>query len=326
MTVWDTYLLKSHDLLNDLSHIPPHLHQAKFDFRLTVPLMIKIIGESYMLIYGIKFLCGIGLIVVVRKLIFRITKDQVVALIFTTGLIFIYYGRAGFIVHPIFDMIAYFLLALCFLARRPLLVFVFAFIACWLDERAFVSLPIVILFHQIMVSKAKPMKLKGVLLLTKQSWAVVVSMVSYLAIRALLSAQFGLSTPISPPIMEVLEKNTEFFGMGVWTAFEGFWLVVLVGSLLLFKLKEHLVIFLLFSIMSVLISLACVVNDITRSAAYAVPVLFIFVHYLVANSKLDELRFLTTSAMVVSLLFPAYFVLNGIKYYAPFFLELYDYI
>ena len=323
---WDriseSYIYKSQHLSSSLSHISPRKHEAKFVFRFTVPLLIKLTGLNPFQLYPLKCALGFLILLMCWLLTCRILDDRVSATLLSFGVTFIYFGRAGFVTPLFFDCIPFFF-ALCALyTKQPLLIFVYCFVCVWTDERAFLALPIIILFHQLYEYRAHS-DIQWPRLFTPghASLAVILSMAAYVGLRLLLALFYGMHTPSAGVGLIEIGQNIKDIPIGIWTFLEGFWFVVLLS--LAAMARQRLYLLLLFSVCQLLaLTIAAIaVNDVTRSGAYIVPFVFVAIVMLKDQLSQFQMRTLLLIAAVLSFVFPAIYVLNGVHMQFPLFFE-----
>jgi hypothetical protein len=301
-------MLKSRDLTNNLSHISPDSFLAKKVFRLTVPVIIKILHLNRAAVLAIQFLLGFLFILYSYKLVNRIFKDAVSATFFASGIVFLYLGRTCFteLSYTWFDGWAYFFLLMTLYNKNVFSVFLFTTLAAWTDERAVIALPIAILFHQINTDKSSRFELKGLIALNPLSLSVVAAMAGYFALRFYLSYAFNMHTPSDLASFSVLKNNVMHtsYGFGAYTFFEGFWL--LFPFLLIWGIKNKHYLFLTVVLAPMIVSTiaALCVYDITRSGSYLFPILFVFLAYISNFMDVKSARYILMICMFFSFIFP----------------------
>ena len=163
---------------------------------------------------------------------------------------------------------------------------------------------------------------------SNESIAVISATVCYIAIRAFLTHRYNMHTPSGDANYLVIQKTIPFLGAGLWTFFEGFWLLIVVGFALIIKNKNYLLGSLLLAVLLLFTLISCCVLDVTRSGNFMVPVLFIFLLYLQKNISSSTLRLLLFVSFVFSLLFPPFLLcldpdwhLNALFQF-PFYIHL----
>ncbi|HPS26935.1 MAG TPA: hypothetical protein PK269_04935 [Bacteroidales bacterium] len=303
---WNTVIIKSKDLTNSLTYIPSGSWLAKKVFRLTVPVIMKVTHLTPIGIFILQSILGYLLIVFSYKLCYRILKDSVSSTFIAAGIIFLYFGRASFYDFFCcwFDGFAYFFIIMAFFCRNSIGIFLFSTLAAWTDERAFIALSIVFLFHQIIDISKSPIKLKHLIALNNKSLAVIFAMAFYLILRLFLQIKYGMHTPTGGVGLAMLKVTLPVLTFGIWTFLEGFWLLLIVTCFLIIKNKEYVFFVVVLIVLSVFFLVSGCVTDITRSGSYLVPVIFVLMIYLKKNLQPFELRFLLLICLIFSFLSP----------------------
>lgn len=327
---WSTVKLKSNDLTNSLTMIYRKNWNAKKVFRLTVPVIMRITKATPLMILVLQYILGYFTILYLYKLALRISIDPVASTFIAAGIVFLYFGRAAFydIEFAWFDGYTFFGLILAMYCRNFFLIFLFCSISAWADERGFMALSIVFLYHQLKTMNLSKVNIKDFVKPSNESIAVISATVCYIAIRAFLTHRYNMHTPSGDANYLVIQKTIPFLGAGLWTFFEGFWLFIVVGFALIIKNKNYLLGSLLLAVLLLFTLISCCVLDVTRSGNFMVPVLFIFLLYLQKNISSSTLRLLLFVSFVFSLLFPPFLLcldpdwhLNALFQF-PFYIHL----
>ncbi len=305
---WEVVMLKAGDLSNDLSHIDPNSWLAKKVFRLTVPLFIKIFHLNRPAVIIVQFFIGLLLLYCTYVFSKRILKDSVSATLFTAALVFLYIGRTCFteITATWFDGWAYLFLLLALMIPNAFAVFIFSVLAAWVDERAIVILPALILFHQMknLPSGNSTRELMQFIRLNKYSIAVVTAFVLTMAARMALSTYAGMKTPLDNVSLNTVKDNMFVSGFGIFTFFEGLWIILPVVLLLAVKNKNYVLIILLLTQIAISSAGAIFVYDVTRSGSYMFPLLFVWLIYIAVHMPVHAIRHLLLAAFFFCLIFP----------------------
>lgn len=329
---WQAVMLKSSNLLDPLHEVPQGSHAAKKVFRLTVPFFIKIFSLTPLTVYILQGLLGIFSFYLIYRITLNISSDVVISTIVTFGLGFLYFGRAAFVdIYSWFDAWAYFFLLCAILSKHPILVLLFATGAAWADERAVMILPIVLLYHQISnFNSEKFSAIKNYLKLNFKAISVAVAILFYLVARFLMYSYLNMSTPSENAGFMRIFQQTDFWGFGVWSFLEGFWLVVILTLATTFYHKNYVIFFISFIFIILFSVIANIVNDITRSGSYLVPLLFVMILYLIRHYNQEMIRKLILIATTVTFLFPAYYIITDVKpyilWYKPIFVRFIDFL
>lgn len=304
---WEVVQLKGADPTNTLQHISPDNWLSKKVFRLTVPLIMSVTHLEPIGVVVLQYLAGYLMLVFMYKLTLKITQDPVAATLVTGGIVFLFFGRVAFLdlTYVWFDGFTFFFLIMAMYVRRPWAVFLFACAAAWNDERGFMALGLVFLFHQLRsgntfsIARLRP---------NGSGRAVLIAIVSYLVLRTFLSSQYGMRTPTYGAEISYLKLSLPYVPIGTWTFLEGFWLAFAFTVAHAMKHRHHFMwIMLLAAALAAVVISGCV-SDITRTGAYLVPVIFILVHYMQQVLSRYEVRMMLLASSTVSLFFPGMIV------------------
>jgi hypothetical protein len=307
---WQTIMLKSNDLTNSLGHIDPKSWLAKKVFRLTVPFLIRVGHLSPLIVVIIQVILGFLMYFFSYKLTLRILKDAVAATFLTAGIAFLYFGRVAFfdINSVFFDTYAYFFILMALYSRNAFLIFLFSTLAAWTDERAFIALSIVFIFHQLKEKINGKLKIQDFFKWNKHSIASLLAIGFYLVLRLYLAYRYNMHTPNEGANFSTIKTTLPYIPIGIWTFFEGFWIVYLLVLIHSFKSNNYLILLTFVTPLIVLTTVAICVTDATRSGSYLVPMLFVLVCYLKNDMLKEEIRILLFMSFVISFLYPATFV------------------
>ena len=300
----------------------PTSHQAKMAFRLTVPLVARMLHLGVVGILLLQAVAGAVLFYLSAKLFLRLTGDKTAALLLTLSLSFIYAGRVSFTeIRGIFDGVAMLFLVVSMSFSNPLLVFTGVFLAAWTDERGLIATSLVMLFW---VHSAQSALRKAV---NPTTVAVFLAWAAYFVTRYLVARTFGLSTPTQGVGIRLLIDQTNNLPVGVWSALEGCWLLVLSSLLVLWRHKQLVFSAAYVGSISLLLLVAMSVVDITRSMAYLLPTFFLATMIVAKSETQNTFRKVVFVAMLLSFAYPAYY--TGGDYYInwtyPLPLQLFRY-
>jgi hypothetical protein len=302
------------------------LHEAKLVMRFSLPLIIKFTGIGFWGSYVLKCLVGILLIVQVYRLSNRLLHDNVASTFVAAGLVFIYFGKACFLATATYDGLAFFCLITAMLTKRSWLIFLLCTFAAWSDERAFLALPIVFLFHQMNTHTKYTTLFRKLTAFNSAAIAVIVTAAAYIALRIFLTLQYNLHTPTAPPPLWMIKDNLDVMAFGLWSFFEGFWLLLILGIVYALVNQSYLLLLILAGqfIVSGLTALA--VADITRSGSYLVPLIFIFLLMVREHINSLTMRYLMFMSCLISFIFPAYYIIDHIMQYRPIYHDVFDFV
>jgi hypothetical protein len=297
---------------------PPESHASKLAFRLTVPVLAHVLQLSFaglLLLQGVLFLwMHYGVV----SLAAIATKDRISAVFLSLGFAFIFPGCVLCSdIRGVFDVAAYALLVWAMCARHPLLVFIGILAANFTDERAFIASAIVFLwFHVMRLPENEAEDAPVGWRIDGRMAAMVVAGVVYLLSRFLLEEVFGLH--ISSGGTNLLVRQINILGLGMWTGLEGFWVLVALSLVCLWLEPRRRLLAFYLACLAVLIVVAGSVNDVTRSMGYLLPAIFLSARVVARTESLDVLRRLVLLSALICL-FPTYYAggKNTVMMYFP---------
>ena len=323
---WEIVTLKSKDLTNSLTHLKADSHSAKTVFRLTVPVFVKLFSANQVVTYFIQFILGFVLLFNIYKISNKIFENVISATLVTSGIVFLYFGRACFVDFTWYDGWAFFALIMALSVRNVWVMSFFCLMAAWTDERALIVLPIIMLFKQIENNKSGDFSLKNLYKLNKSTLFVLSSIIVYFVIRGTLMLFYNMHTPNASADLATLKMNLPVIGIGLWTFFEGFWLVILVALAYMIYSKSYMLA--LFITLQIIISslVSFSVFDITRSGSYLAPLLFVMFIYLKGKMEIKEINSLLFTGFLLTFLFPAYYIIGTLGMYQPIYFEVLNFL
>ena len=302
---------------------------AKKTFRLTVPLIAKIFHLNNYAILICGWILNILFLFYSIVLIEKISSDKILALLTGIGLTFIYNGHAGFTDNNAwFDVFAYFFLLMAMLSPNIFLIFLFSTLAAWCDERAVVALGLIFIWWKLNELKSDGFSFASILKFKPKSSSVIIALLFYLIGRYLLTVYANLYTPLKEVGSDVLLRATDTLGLGIWSALEGFWILIIVCFFLLLSRKNSFAVISITGMMMLILLIAFSVQDITKSAAYLFPVIFISIAILADWFSKNDLRKLLLVCAVICFLFPSYYFAHydhHAEWYKPILIRAIDY-
>ncbi len=332
-SAWETILLKSKDLTNNLSHIDPNTWQAKKVFRLTIPIIIKLFHLPPYAIIILQIIIGYLTYVFTYKLAIRIFKDSVHATLFTSTFAFLYCGRASFFeyYYTWFDGFSFFFLLMTMYYRKIYGIFIFSMLAAWNDERAFIALSLVLLFHFFENKDSAKIVYEELFSINKKVTTILISMILYLITRLILTNHFGMHTPSDGANYTVFTDRTyNYIPIGLTTFFEGFTILIILFFYFIIKNKDYLRALLTSLPLLIIIAVSYFVTDVTRSGAFAFPIAFITSKYMIEKINKQVMTQILMICLVITFLIPPIFICAdwGINLMLPkhFLIFLYEHL
>ncbi|MEY2828494.1 MAG: hypothetical protein RIQ33_352 [Bacteroidota bacterium] len=324
---WNSFNFKKENLFKQ----PPYRdvsHAAKKTFRITVPLIAKVFHFNNWATVAFIWLLNILFLFFLLEFLVQLLNDKTIAFLGTFGFTFIYAGHAGFTdIASWFDEAAYFFLLMALFSKQKWVIYCSIILACFTDERAFASSVLVAVFHYF--SSENKSLLQHLKQISKCSISII-ALCTAIFIRILLQQIFNLHTSSAGASISNILNDSDFWGMGIWTFLEGYWL--LVGTLFLFLMysKQYLKSVALISIIGLFIMGAFMVFDETRSGSYMFPILFIAIAILQNELTTVEWRMLFLIIAIICFIFPAYYIISDTSpytlWYKPIFVRVLDFI
>jgi hypothetical protein len=288
-----------HPLLNLASQYDPWTHDAKLNFRLTVPVLLHIVHwpiEQRWILPVLTAIAICGIIFVSCIFTTRVTGDRVCGLYTALGVSCTYMGSFGFTMY--YDAIA---LAQLTLAMLPGLHWFFravlVFSAAFTDERAFIAAPILLVQSLYSTDPNAPLRPR---FFRADSLAVVGGMAAYCVGRALLVKFAGLSSPMAGTGFGNLLANLPYYHAGIWLALKGAWLLIFVASVALWQRREVFLLLFFLGTAGISIMGGLCVEDVIRSTSYVFPALLVAIFLISRRDTTYALRCYCLTAFVIS--------------------------
>lgn len=280
-------------------------HAAKLTFRLVLPMIVH---YTHLNITGVLVLLGIvGLLnfYLIVRLSNNILHGKREAFIIGLCTALIYLGKCSFteLRGTMFDG-----LAMCFLlcalnSRNNLLMMLFIFLAAWTDERALVASALVWVYYLI----KNDHKRIGLRLFTPQALWIYAAWAAYAAGRYFLGYYYGMQPDNKGVGLSVLLDQINNIPIGIWSALEGLWIIVLYGMILLYRNKHYFELLKYAGMCALILLIGVSVVDITRSVLYIFPAVFaalLAIHKYADKTTLNRLLWI---ALLLCLAYPAYY-------------------
>lgn len=202
---------------------------------------------------------------------YRITGDRNIAVGTSLILAGLYVSNACFSMNfepKPFDGIAIGLVALTLmLIDRPILFTGCAFLACWTDERAIMSLVFIGMTALLLVNMDKNAR-------QNRCWMLIGAILSYVISRKLLGGIANWSPADFSMLGENLLTSTTYSQLAGWSCFEGAWILLAMAIWTSWQRRSPLV-----SLSILILVLGCVgscliVLDVSRASCFAFPLIF----------------------------------------------------
>jgi len=299
-------------------------HLAKMSFRLTVPLLARVLHLPLAALLGLQVLAGFVVFHRVAGLLEASLRDRVAAALLTLGLALTYFGyEYTYDLSGYFDGLGYAALMLALGSGSWPAIFGLVLAGGFVDERVLAASTLLVFWYGARQHNWQVPSLWR-FLCTRPATAVYAAWLSYGALRLALMWHYGLHTPGGLVGMSALYHSSwhELLALGFVTGLSSYWLpVALAGALLAYQ-RRWLVLSLLLGSFAPIFVGAFAVTDITRSLAFGMPVALISLDLLGRYTTLAERRYLALVVVFFALLIPAYFTTGYLQYAGPVWLVL----
>jgi hypothetical protein len=307
---WPSILDKRDNLFLDLGRdYGVGSHAANANFRLTVPLIAKVLGLGMFGMLIVQSVCGVLLLWVVARIVLKITADLVASLFVTCGVASTWAGTTSFTeLHGVFDGEALLFISCAALFEKPWLAGLFVFLGAWTDERALIASSLIYLYHVYRRQRqgfnwrasycgATPI-------------AVVGAWVAYFVLRFTMMQYCHMTATAGAVSLRFVIINASNLPIGSWTALEGGWLLAFAAMVILAQKRRIVFLILYILAISLVLVVSMTVIDITRSMAYALPAIFVAIEVLREVESDADLRVLCAVSSAVAILWPNYYCYN----------------
>lgn len=260
----------------------PESHEARLTFRLTAPLIGKVLPTNDFLhrmqgLFVIYNLCGVLFFYLLICFAEAHFGSRLASFLLPWCFAVIYAGKIFFCDTAIFfDGLAYLFLLIAISSRKPGWVFAGLFLAFYTDERAIIGSGFVLLYYVLQQRLGKDHR--------AAIYAVFAAGVSYVISRLWLQHSTGMSTPVSDLRFAHVAQYTyfSFILLGVFVAFKSYWLLFGAG-LFLFKGFWPRAIF-IGTLLAVIVAGVSVL-DFSRSISYGCMGLLAVLSFLYQTQK-----------------------------------------
>ena len=298
---WEHAAVKIADPAADMALLfPDTSHESKLTFRLTVPLVARVLHLGTTGQLALFAVSGVLLLLSVLNLAERVTGSRSVALFLTLATACTWPGLLAFhqLLGGFYDAVALWLLLLAMAARRPPVAAAALLAAAWADERALVAAPLLCLFA---VARSE----------RSHCFAVLAGSVTYVASRIWLAHVWALHTTMGGVGIAPFLRNLHIAPLGVWAGLGGSWILVACALTILAARRRHLEFSALLLGIGLVTASALVVEDLTRSMAYALPAVLVALNVLAKYETPRTVARIVQTTALVCVLVPTWFVQSG---------------
>lgn len=302
----------------------PTTHMANTTFRLTVPIIAKVLGFKEHRILILQIIALVLFFYFAAMLFKIITNDLVSASLATLGLAFIFPGNVLVSdLRGLFDGIAYCFILGAMYSKNPFLIFLFTILSSFTDERALIASCLVFLWFNLISNDFNNFKFLTFFKFNSKIISIFIAWITYFVIRFYLQYKLGfnIGTGMGLGLAKEQINNIPF---GIWTGLEGFWILIILSLIIILKknIWSFLIIYSSFMLTITIISIS--LTDITRSMAYILPAIFISLYILKEYEDKNFIRYLTLFVLIICFFFPTYYAggKDTINLFLPFPFQL----
>ena len=297
---WRDAAIKVQDPTADMGRrFPPASHEAKLNFRLTVPVLARTLhlGRDGML--ALFALCGVLTLYLTLDLSFRITQNRIAAAAVCLGVACVWPGVLAFhqLLGGFYDAVGLCLVLAAMWAPAPLAA-IGLLAAAWTDERALLAGLLVMVYAGL---RREPGRLI----------AIVAGGAAYGATRFWFSNVYSLHTAMEGVGPAIFLKEFNMVPLGIWTGLGGCWLIVTGGLWVLVARRRFAAVLAFGLALCAVIGAALMVEDVTRSMAYTLPAVFVALTALVETEPPAVIERLAAASALICALVPTYFTQSG---------------
>lgn len=293
---------QSENILRKINNIP-YSHESKMQFRLFLPMLAKLspISNKTLFVNIIQLPLGILFIGLFYDIVEKIIQNKQNTFWFMVGTMGLYIGTASYVDYFGFgDFFAYFFLLLSIYYKKPPIIFLALLLSYFCDERAIFGSLFVVAYYIIVENEA--------LFFSKKILAIFISWIVYLILRFYLQSKMQVeSTYFSGFVAELVttfHQTSKMWAFRLWSAFEGFNLLIILAFVFLAKEKKYFYLFVLGSSLIVSVLFAMTAYDLTRGISYFFIILPISLYILKKYLTDSELKFLFFILAIICLIHP----------------------
>ena len=306
---WDDIIKQGADPFTPQNY-QPGTHEANQTFRLTLPLLSRLLRLNVATFYLFQVLFGFYFLWLVAGFVFQILKNKVLTFYFLTGFTAIYTGACFFINYfGHGDVFPFCFLVLALLAKQPVLMFIFLQLAFWCDERALINASFIGLWCVWpLIEKVRTEKKITFRQIPVSVYVLIMSAVVYVVLRKWL--EIGLHLSIGHDA--ALSINSFFwsistFGDKITRGYEGLWLVIIAAVVVLILAKKWGQFALFFGAWLLNVFITTLVADGTRALSFGFIGLLLAVQILKDYIPSYQLKYLLIASALISLMLPISF-------------------
>ncbi|MGI4871007.1 MAG: hypothetical protein ACRYFX_07495 [Janthinobacterium lividum] len=296
-------------------------HAGKMVFRLTLPLLARVLHLSLLHVFLAQFALGVLMYYRLVGLLARLVADRPTAALLALGLSGTYFGSAfAYDLFGYFDAFAYALLVLLLVVRSPVVILLLVFSGGFIDERLLLAGPLVAFWYGVAAFgwQAPPLVRY---LFTRRAGALYAGVLAYGTVRLALAHYYQLPTYTGLVGLDALLDNLHYerLSLGYLFGWKAYWLLLLLAGLLLGQRQTYGLLLLALGCAAPIFAGSSLVTDTTRSLAYGIPAVFIAVSLLARSTTRTERRYVALGLAVATLAMPSYHLLGHLVFQSPFY-------
>ncbi|MGJ5817699.1 hypothetical protein [Paludibaculum fermentans] len=300
---WQDALLKADRPLADMGQLyAPDSHESKLTYRLTVPLVARLLHLRMAGVLLVSALLGILLLGLALHAGYEITGCRRSAFLISLAVGCSWPGEAAF--HELrggyYDAAALCLLLLALCVRSPALVALFTFLAAWTDERALLAAPCVLLFHLVHRPNA-----------VRVALGVVLGLGVYTLSRLYMTSSGSYQPALAGIGFHLFARQMNVLPVALWSGLGGCWAPIAGGCAVLFVRKRYAKGLLFAGLVTGLAASAFCVIDTTRSVSYLLPAVFVGLAVLRQTESADSLARIAAATALLSFFVPPFYLEGG---------------
>jgi hypothetical protein len=297
--LWEAVEIKKINLASDLSEFTPNSGEAKYVFRLTAPLIMKVFDLNRKSMFIVVLAFGFLTYIYWNLICLNLFKNVKYSFILSIALATSYFGVAFYIDSgtPI-NTISYLLvlMAIYFAIKRSYFLYPILILMFFNDERAILAYSFIGFYHLF----NQDFNFKKLL---REEFILLCSTFLFcLIIKVILSQTWNISTPLSGVGLDILIGQWKYLNFGLFTGLEGFVIPIGVTCYFFFRKKKWIELFFTLGISTIFIIGASIVSDMTKSIAYLVPFAILLL-YRIDSLKVD-IKYLLASIVIINLITP----------------------
>jgi hypothetical protein len=297
---WRNAAIKGQDPTVDMPRrFPPASHEAKLNFRLTVPLLARVLHLGRDGLLALFAFCGVVILYLTLDLSYQLTQSRIAAAAVCLAVACIWPGVLAFhqLLGGFYDAVALCMLLAAMRATAPL-TGVALFLAAWTDERALLAAGLILVYAAV-----RREFVRGIV--------IVAAGAGYAATRLYFGNVYSLHTAWDGIGLGILLKEFNMAPLGIWTGLGGCWLIVAGGMWVLLARRRFALVLAYGLALCAVIGAALVVEDVTRSMAYTLPAVFVGLAALVESEPPLVIERLAAAGALICVLVPTYFTQAG---------------